>query len=417
MNLLKYIPTIMLVSLLLFVVGCGEGSNSEDLRIASNVKFGKNDYQKIVSGSNQLGFQLLIEDIEDKKGNIFISPMSLFMALSMIYNGADGETKEEIAKILNTEGIGETELNQANASWMSRLHTHSKQVQLNVANSIWLNNEFHFQTDFEQSNRNYFNAEIQEIDINDRKSPQMINDWVEKSTNGKIDKIVNGPLNDELVVMLINATYFKGDWTYPFNKEQTGKQPFHLKDGTTKDVSLMALNEKLAYFENAEFEAISIPYGDEAMSMKVFLPKEGSSLEELKRMLTVDNWRLWNSSFYKQDGTILLPKFKMTYEIVLNDTLKTLGMTGAFESSANFSKLIQENKSVLISKIKQKNYIDVSEEGTESAAVTSIEVKETSAPAKTFYMKVNRPFFITITEDNTGAILFMGSISDPTESN
>ncbi|MFJ7736986.1 serpin family protein [Lysinibacillus sp. NPDC097287] len=409
----KYIVSLVIISLLVFVIGCGEGSNSKGLKISSNAQFGEDDYQKIMSANNQLGFQLLKEASEDEKGNVFISPMSLFMALSMLYNGADGETKEEISKVLHVEGIDVTELNQANASLMSRLNNLSKQIQLNVANSIWLNDNFQFQADFAQSNSDYFNAEIQEINITDSKSPEKINEWVKKSTNGKIDRIVDKPLETELVAMLINAIYFKGDWTHKFDKEQTQKQSFHLKDGTTKDVPLMALNEKLAYLENDKFQAVSLPYGDEAMSMKVFLPKENSSIEELEDMLTVGSWKQWNSAFIKQIGTILLPKFQLEFEVLLNDTLKNLGMTTAFENNANFAKMIQENTSLFISEVKQKTLIDVNEEGTEAAAVTSVSIAETSAPAESFYMKVNRPFFIAITEESTGAILFMGSISNP----
>lgn len=416
MNLKKYIATLLLISLLVFVTGCGEGSKSKGLEISSDVQFDKDDYQKIVAANNQLGFQLLKESSEDEKGNIFISPMSLFMALSMVYNGADGETKEEIAKVLHVEGMGVSELNKANASLMSKLHSHSKQIQLNVANSIWLNDEFHFQTDFAQSNSDYFNAEIQEITINDRKSPQKINAWVKKSTNGKIDKIVDESLEADLVAMLINAIYFKGDWTHKFDKEQTQKQSFHLKDGTTKDVSLMALNENLAYFETDKFQAVSLPYGDEAMSMKVFLPKENYSVEELEGMFTVDSWKQWNSSFIKQIGTILLPKFQLEFEVLLNDILKHLEMTTAFDNNANFTKMVQENNPLFISEVKQKTFIDVNEEGTEAAAVTSISLDTASAPAASFFMEVNRPFFIVITDDTTGTILFLGSISNPTES-
>lgn len=416
MNLKKYIATLLLISLLVSVTGCGEGSKSQSLEISSDVQFGEDDYQKIVAANNQLGFQLLKEASEDEKGNIFISPMSLFMALSMIYNGADGETKKEIAKVLHVEGMDESELNKANASLMSKLHDHSKQIQLNVANSIWLNDAFHFKSDFAERNSGYFNAEIKEINITDRKAPEKMNEWVKKSTNGKIDKIVDEPLEADLVAMIINAIYFKGDWTHKFDKEQTQKQSFHLKDGTTKDVPLMALNEKLAYFEDDKFQAVSLPYGDEAMSMKVFLPKENSSIEELEGMLTVENWKLWNSAFIKQTGTILLPKFQLEFEVLLNDTLKNLGMVTAFENNANFSRMIQENNSLSISEVKQKTFIDVNEEGTEAAAASSVSIAETSAPAESFYMKVNRPFFIAITDDQTGTILFMGSISYPTES-
>lgn len=413
----KNIATLMLISLLLLVTSCGKESNSGSLKISNDVEFGKKDYKKITSPNNELGFKLLAEAIEDGNGNVFISPISLTMALSMLYNGTEGKTKEEIAKVLQVEGMDVSELNKANASLISKLQHDSMHIQLNVANSIWLNDDFHFRSNFAKNNSDYFNANIQEININDQKSSNMINDWVKKSTKGKIDKIVDDTLDRDLVAMLINAIYFKGDWTYKFDKEQTQKQTFHLKDGTTKDVSLMTLNGKLAYFEHEKFQAVSLPYGDETMSMKVLLPKENSSMEELDSMLTMENWKQWNSALYKKSGTILLPKFQLEYETLLNDILVNLGMTTAFKSNANFSRMIQENNSLFISEVKQKTFIDVNEEGTEAASVTSVSsIAETSAPAESFYMKVNRPFFIAITNDKTGTILFMGSIANPTES-
>lgn len=412
----KLIVPLILVSFFTLATGCGTGNKPGSLKVASDVDFDKDDYKKVVSSNNQLGLELLSEVEANGNGNTFISPTSLFIALSMIYNGADGVTKEEIAKVLQAEGMEVNELNRANASLMSILHSDSKQIQLNVANSIWLNETFHFQTDFAQNNRDYFNAKIQEIDIYDSHSPKMINDWVKKSTNEKIEKIVDAPLDPNLVAILINAIYFKGDWTYEFDKRQTEKRTFHLEDGTTKDMPLMTLNEKLAYMENENFQAVSLPYGDEEMSMKVFLPKENSSLEEFEKMLTNDNWRRWSSEFQEKEGTIMLPKFQLEYEVSLNEALKKLGMTTAFDKGANFTKMIKENDPLWISKVKQKTYIDVNEEGAEAAAATSVEVvSESAAIDEPFYMEVKRPFFIAITDDETGTILFMGSISNPQE--
>ena len=171
-----------LISLILFITGCGLVNKGT----SSNVDFGKDDYKKIISANNHLGFELLSNVEANADGNIFISPTSLFMALSMIYNGSDEVTKEEIAKVLHVEGMDANSLNKANASMMSILQSDSKQIQLNIANSIWLNNNFHFQAEFAQNNKDYFNANIQEIDISASKSPKMINDWVKKSTNNKV---------------------------------------------------------------------------------------------------------------------------------------------------------------------------------------------------------------------------------------
>ena len=411
------IPLIF-ISLLIFTASCGLENQKGEVGISSHVDFGKNDYKKISSSNNQLGFELLSDVEANADGNIFISPTSLFMALSMIYNGADGVTKEEMAKVLHLDDMNVNELNKANASLISMLYSDSKQIQLNIANSIWLNKDFHFQTDFAQKTRDYFNANIQEIDLTDSKSQKMINDWVKKSTNNKIKEIIDSPLDPDLVTILINAIYFKGSWKDEFEKKYTEKRTFHLENGSTKEVPLMKLNKKLPYMENERFQAVSLPYGDGEMSMKVFLPKENMSLEEFKNLLTDENWKEWLSQFHNEEGTILLPKFQMEYEVVLNETLKKLGMITAFEKEANFPKVIEENDPLRISLVKQKTFIDVNEEGTEAAAVTSIQMEKTSAPIDPpFYMEVNRPFFFTISDDRTNTILFMGAIANPVVGN
>ena len=400
---------LLFASFLLVVTACGTGS-----KVLNDVMFEKDDYQKVVSANNELGFKLLGEVEGDENDNTFISPTSLLMALSMVYNGADGETKEEIAKTLQLEGIDVTDLNKANASLGSILKKDSDEIQVDIANSIWLNENFHFQDDFAQNNKDYFHAEITEIDLSDKDSAKQINDWVKASTSDKITEIVEAPLDDDLVTLLVNAIYFKGNWTNEFDKSHTEIRPFHLVDGTTKDVPLMTLYKELAYMENEKFQAVTLPYGDEEMNMKVFLPKENTSLTQFKESLTSENWAAWDEEFLSQEGTILLPKFQIEYETLLKETLGKLGMHAAFMEDADFTKMIKEDRPVFISEVKQKTFIDVNEEGTEAAAVTSIDMKTTSMPIETpFEMEVNRPFFIAITDNETDTILFMGSIGNP----
>ena len=419
MNIRKQrVALFLMVFVLLFVTGCGTGAgkNSEVLEISNDVKFGEKDYEQVVSAINELGFKLVAGVEADENNNMFISPMSLFMALSMVYNGADGVTKEEIAKTLQVEGIEVNELNKANASMMSMLDKETDQIQLDAANSIWLNEAYHFQKDFAEHNKVYFNAEIEEIDITNSKSPKRINDWVKNSTNNKIKEIVDSPLDPNLVAILINAIYFKGNWAYEFDEKETVTRSFKLEDGATKDVPLMVLNEKLAYMENEDFQAVTLPYGDGEMSMKVFLPRENVSLDEFKKTVTNENWTLWNTEFNFKNGMIMLPKFQLEYEVLLNEMLKELGMNSAFGEDANFTKMIKEEDPVWISGVKQKTFIDVNEEGTEAAAVTSITMETTSMVIdEPFQMEVNRPFFLTITDDETDTILFMGSIANPQE--
>ena len=369
----------MIVStlLVLSLVACGKEDDNSIVK--DNANFDKNDYQKIISPNNALGFHLLDEVDPDEDGNIFISPTSLLMALSMVYNGADGETKKEIADTLQAEGMEVDELNKANASLMSIMNDDSKQVQLDVGNSIWLNGVFHFQDDFAEKNKDYFNAEIQEIDVDDEKSADKINDWVKEATNDKIDKITDAPLDSNMVAMLINAIYFQGAWTNAFDENETADQAFHLDDGSTKDVPLMKLKEDLMYMETDGFQAVALPYGDdEEMSMHIFLPGENSSLRDFRKKLTNENWEKWKSEFQEQKGTIMLPKFQLEYEATLNESLAALGMEKAFDKDkANFEKMIEEDDPLWISEVKQKTFIDVNEEGTEAAGATQFMIPVT----------------------------------------
>jgi len=409
----KITASLVGMSLLLPLTGCGT-SNEGNLQISEGVEFGEKDYEKIVEPSNELGFKLLSQIDTDDNGNLFISPTSLLMALALVYNGADGTTKEEIAKVLQVKGLEPMDVNKANASLMTILNRDSKNIHLQIANSIWLNEKFQFQEQFSQRTKDYFNAKIEEIDITNSDSPKRINDWVEKATNGKIDKMVDGALEENLVAMLLNAIYFKGDWKYPFDKKDTENRNFRLMDGTEKEVPFMKLEEKLSYTANSEFQAIKLPYGEGEMSMTIVLPNEQKSFKEFKDTLSAKKWTALQSDFKALKGTLLLPKFKMEYETGLNDALEVLGMTSAFTDMADFSKMVEGDASLFISKVKQKTYIDVNEEGTEAAAVTGISVDTTSAPADDpFVMEVNRPFFFAITDDETGVVLFIGFVANP----
>lgn len=414
------IYSLLFVTMLVIVGGCGTEldphSGTSNL-YDDEENFNEDDYKKIITANHKLGFKMLKEVRENEEENIFISPLSLFMALSMIYHGADGATKEEIAATLETEGIDEEELNQANASLLAMLDENSDDIQLNLANSIWLNNKFHFQDEFATLNRDYFNAEIQEIDVLENESSKLINDWVDKSTNGKITDIVGDSLNPNLATILINAIYFKGNWLYEFDDKLTEAGTFYVNDEVTEDAEFMHLNEELTYMEDDELQAVVLPYGEGEMSMTVFLPKEESNLIELEEKLASEDWSSLRKNFEEREGTVVFPKFKLEYEMTLNEVLENMGMGLAFDSEkADFSKMIVEDNPIWISQVKQKTFIDVNETGTEASGATSIEMDTTSAPInidEPFYMEVDRPFFIMITDDETNTILFMGSIYHP----
>lgn len=412
----KMIMSFIILGFIAVIAGCGntKKTTGASMKIADGAKYGETDYKLIAEANNALGMKLL-KDLSDRKdGNIFVSPTSLYMALAMVYSGADGVTKEEIAKVLEAKGLTSEEMNKANASLITKLASDSADIELNIANSIWAKDSYKFLDSFRESSEDYFNAEVETIDVNDPASADSINDWVAKKTNGKIDKIVESPLPGDLAAILLNAIYFNGTWQYTFIKELTEEQSFYLSDGSTSQVTLMTLQKELAYMETDKFQAVALPYGEGEMNMHVFLPAENSSLDEFKSSLNKENWSDWMMEFELRNGTVVLPKFELEYEVNLNETLQDLGMETAF-NYVDLSKMFEESSGLFISEVKQKSFINVSEEGTEAAAVTSVAVTRSALIQEEppFELIVNRPFFFTITDEETGVILFMGSIENP----
>ena len=370
---------------------------------------------KLIAANTRFSFKLFSEVLkQDGTKNVFVSPSSVAIALSMIHNGAKGETQQAIVKALEMQGMSLSEINQANASLKTILESSDPKVQLTIANSLWAKKGVDFEPEFIQRNQKFYAAEVKSLDFADPSTLGQINGWVKKNTQGKISEIVDR-IHPDQVMFLINAIYFKGKWMNEFDKSQTTAQPFTLANGRQKQHPMMTQKDEYRYYETQRFQAISLPYGEGRTSLYVFLPKSNSSLSEFQKTLTAENWQTWMKTFSKREGSIQLPRFKMDYEIELKKSLSALGMGIAFDpSKADFSNL--SSVSTRIDEVKHKTFVEVNEEGTEAAAVTSIGIRATSAQVTVapFSMVVNRPFFCAIRDNKTGEILFMGSINDPT---
>jgi serpin B len=369
---------------------------------------------QFVDANTKFGFKLFSEILkQDSKKNVFVSPTSVAIALSMTYNGADGETQQAMAKALELQGMSLQDINQANDTLKTTLENADPAVQLSIANSLWAKQGIGFKPDFMQRNQQFYGAKVTELDFGKPDAPKIINNWVKENTRGKIDQIVQQIQPDD-VLFLINAIYFKGKWTKEFDKSQTTERPFYLSDGTQKQHPMMSQSGRYRYYENENFQAVTLPYGTERLSLYVFLPRKNTSLDAFQQQLAVENWQQWMNQFQMRRGSIQLPRFKFEYDIQLNTALKSLGMEAAFDGSrANFSNMT--SASVKIDEVKHKTFVEVNEEGTEAAAATSVRATLTSArmPEEPFQMVVDRPFFCAIRDNQTGTVLFMGSIREP----
>ncbi|MGB6296719.1 MAG: serpin family protein [Rivularia sp. (in: cyanobacteria)] len=368
---------------------------------------------KLVSANTKFGFNLFSQLlVKDNNKNIFVSPSSIAFALAMTYNGADGSTQEEMAKALELQGMNLSEINSNYAKLKASLENSDSQVSLNIANSLWADKNAKFKPDFIQNNQEFYQAKVTNLNFADAEVPSIINNWVKENTKGKINKIVD-KIDPNQVLYLLNAIYFKGSWTTEFDRDKTADLPFYLSSGEEKQHPMMSQSGKYKYYESEKFQAVSLPYGDGRVSFYVFLPKQNSNLESFYESLNAANWEKWMSQFALRNGSLRLPSFKMDYEATLNDALSALGMEEAFTNNANFSEM---GNNLKISQVKHKTFVEVNEEGTEAAATTSVGIELTSAQLpsqKPFEMIVNRPFFCTIRDNQTGTILFMGSIVEP----
>lgn len=384
---------------------------------ANNRKIKLDD--RIVEANTSFGFKLFDRVTEqDANKNIFISPSSVAIALSMTYNGASGETQQAIGKALELQGIKIDQVNSFNHTIQQLLANGDTNVELSIANSLWARKDIAIAQNFLNKVKEFYQAEITNLDFADPNSVNTINAWVKKNTKDKIDKIVDR-IDLDSMLFLINAVYFKGKWEDPFEKSLTKPQPFTITDGTKIQHPAMSRSGEYRYYDAPTFQAISLPYGSGRFSMEVFLPKPKSSLGEFQKQLTAKNWQDWSTKFTRKQGLIQLPRFKMEYEISLKNALQNMGMAIAFDPDKADFRNLSTFKS-MIGDVKHKTFVEVNEEGTEAAAVTSVEMKVTSAMPEEelpFQMIVDRPFFFTISDRQTGTIIFMGAIKNPSSSN
>jgi len=375
--------------------------------------------KSLVESDNSFGFKLFKKIVkEEKDKNIFISPLSVSMALAMTYNGSNGSTQEAMQKTLELSNLTLKEINESYKSLIKLLTSLDPKVVFQIANSIWVREGFPVEKEFINLNKTYFNAEVANLNFSTPEAPNIINSWVDKNTNGKIKEIITPPIDPLTMLFLINAIYFKGTWTYEFNKENTRDDSFTLPDRSKKSCKMMSQKGVFQYFENADFQAIDLPYGDGDFSMTIFLPNPKKNIDSLITELDQENWNKWIKSFSKREVVIIMPKFKLEYELVLNEVLEALGMEIAFSpSGADFTKMYEKEKvgeNLYISKVKHKTFVDVNEEGTEAAAATIVEMTlEGRQERQETIMRVDRPFIFVIRENKSQTIFFLGKIVEP----
>ena len=362
-----------------------------------------------------------LKDDPENDGNIFYSPYSVFTALAMTYEGSRNTTAEEMESVLHIEQDNES-FHQYMRSLYDYLNENSV-YNISTANALWVNDNFQLLDEYVNVIESFYGGKSSEIDFSDPEvAAEIINEWVESQTNNLIKDLVPASVIDPILTMLIltNAIYFKGAWEVQFDEANTTERDFTTNNAETVQVETMSIVEtqdRFNYTETDEMQMLELPYSGDEISMMIILPKDGYEVSDITGSINKDAYNGWIDDMYDTELDLYLPKFKFETSYNLNDYLKELGMIEAFDEDANFTGIFGY-LDVFISDVLHKAYIEVNEEGTEAAAATAVIVALTAINGgghSRIVFDADHPFLFTLHHKETGTILFMGEVADPSE--
>jgi serpin B len=379
------------------------------------------DVQQLAAANNIFGFKLLKQLVAEKPGaSVFVSPYSAATALQMARNGAAGQTKMEMDRVLETAGLTTAALNAASKAASAWLNAKDTNVFFTTANALWYQQGAAVKPDFLESNRKYFSSTVKALDMRNTPAAEAeINKWASDQTHGRITGIADGLLTPYTDLILANAIYFKGKWLNPFDTKLTKEHPFHSANGALKNIPMMEVSKILMYRKGSGYQAVRLPYMGHDFAMYVFLPDSGSSPAKLLQIINGDNWRqVTMPGFSERLGRLVLPKFKLENTLKLKPALIALGMKAAFNNQkmdspdADFSGMFGDRH--FLSDVRQEALVEINEDGTEAAAMTIIGLSPAAVvvkPPKPFEMIMDRPFMFAIVDARSEMILFMGVVN------
>jgi serine protease inhibitor len=364
----------------------------------------------IVTADNTFGLNLFQNLNSGATANVAIAPISVAMALQIVYNGAAGATQQGMAQTLALGSLSTQDLNNDNAALQGSLLNPDPQVQLTIANSLWM----HLGTNmvvpsFTQMDQTYYGATVGDL----AGAPANVNSWVSTETDGLITNILPNMNYEGVVALIANVIYFKGQWSTEFDPSQTAAAPFTLTDGTQVSVPMMHQSANYGYLQGANFQAVRIPYGQGRMSMLVVMPDAGTSLNGFVASLTPAMLTSWEGQLQTGMGNLSMPKFTATFGASLVQPLTTLGMQAAFCSDpmASFPGI----GLVCIQDVEHKTVVEVDESGTVAAGATTVTIVPTAVEVPLFNLTLDHPFLYAIRDDKTGELLFIGTMMNPAD--
>lgn len=386
--------------------------------------------QEVVNANNQFAFDLYSELDKSEQGNIFYSPYSISAALAMTYEGAKGQTADEMKSVFH---FPESNILRPNfAAIYNEINRGNKAYELRTGNALWAQYDYKFLEDYTSRVEQYYGGKVANLDFKQEteKSRQTINSFIEEQTNNKIkDLIPPGILDPMTRLVLTNAIYFKGTWEWEFDKSDTRDQDFKITPTNIVKTPMMYMDPDKARFNYADLEKLQIlelPYKGEKISMLILLPKQGEDYDFETRERIVSDYTLEDVDLsteklneYKSQmqetklDSISLPKFEFDTKYFMKETLSAMGMPTAF-GNADFSGM-DGTRNLIISQVIHQAFVKVDEKGTEAAAATAVVVMDKMAAMPRNVFRADHPFIFIIQEKETGNILFMGRVTDPTQ--
>jgi serine protease inhibitor len=360
-----------------------------------------------ILADSSTGFGVQLTDrllSEPGASNVFVSPLSITLALSMAASGAHGPTRDAI---LTTLGLDPSVDPSADAGAnIERLAQSDPGAVLEIANAIWIDKNLSLSPAYVAKARQDYKAPIANLDFASPGAPKTINDWVRGATHEKIPKLVD-QLDPRMIAFLANATYFHADWATGFDPKETHRAPFQTFTGTTQQAQMMSRTGDFTFVQTPAYQAVLLLYKSARFSMLVLLPAKTLSAQEFSKFLDAALWQEVRAGLHKGKGSLGMPRISLDYHVDLTDTLKAMGMTPAMVDSAGFADLCG---SCYISQVVHASRLEIDEQGTTAAAATGVGLMPTSLDMNELHMTVDRPFALGLIDNATGAPLFLGVI-------
>jgi serpin B len=409
MNKRKFILVTLLSILALLFIGCIENST---VNTKSTINADSVEEYDIATANNAFAFDMY-SMIKNDVENIFFSPYSIFTAMAICYDGAEGSTKEQISNVFYYP-LSKPVLEESTKEIIDTINSDNDAYDLEIANALWVLEEYPLNEQYVLNAENYYDGMITPLDFGGQpeESRLIINSWVEKKTNDKIkDLLAERSIDGNTRLIITNAVYFNGKWLQEFEEAGTRKKVFYLSDGQEKKVDTMYAIETYNYGKDKNAQILELPYKGDDISMYIILPSK-NNIEEFENDLTLGYYNELKDNLNSDEVKILLPKFTFEARAELNEPLQDMGIVDAFDSGmADFSG-ISASDGLSISEIIHQAYIGVNEKGTEAAAATGI-IMETSLPYYKYEFTADHPFMLFIEDKRTGCILFMGKVENP----